>query len=633
MEITLRSWQKDAYQSFENNNFNGILKVGTGKGKTIFAIYCIKEFLRINPLFRTCIIVPTINLMFQWKNELIKFMGIEPKEISLFYGREKSVSGKIVIFVVNSAINSSNLQKAHLLKKFDFMIADECHHYGSNLFSQIFENEFENKLGLSATPEREKDQEGTGKIIEGIGPKIFELNHLDDPKAIPQFVIWSILVKLTEKEQNEYEENSFEIFKLNKYISSKHSINPEDEDYFKKIKELAEKKDPAALKLLSLWSKQSGIKYQAENKIGLIKEIISMEKNSKIIIFNERIKFTERIYEELDKEFNLNLFFIHSGLSKNEVQDRLNKFRDIDKGVLIAPKMIDEGYDVPDASVAIVVSFTSSARQMIQRDGRILRKTDSKQNATRYSLIIENLEEDKYFYVLQKSEIASKAIEGEWLNYNSEDSTFSNSEEFKESFINYGKIKQHHKDQFKEWVLKKLDYYEQNFTNNIEEIERRLEFFTRFIDIIDILSEEYPGRWIELKEKLKRVPRNKVKYKHKIPHSEREILKQELRTINSRLTLPTDVFNSVIRFIDNEEFDLSHPTKEFLINLCDGDCPDIWPKRLFCFLRDVMLEKVQNIEISDNEEENHPPKVKEFKKPSKNALRKAKRYGKTINLS
>ena len=131
MEITLRSWQKDAYQSFENNNFNGILKVGTGKGKTIFAIYCIKEFLRINPLFRTCIIVPTINLMFQWKNELIKFMDIEPKEISLFYGREKSVSGKIVIFVVNSAINSSNLQKAHLLKKFDFMIADECHHYGS----------------------------------------------------------------------------------------------------------------------------------------------------------------------------------------------------------------------------------------------------------------------------------------------------------------------------------------------------------------------------------------------------------------------------------------------------------------------------------------------------------------------
>ncbi|MBW6452122.1 MAG: DEAD/DEAH box helicase family protein [DPANN group archaeon] len=76
MGIILREWQNDAYKIFKNNNYNGILKVGTGKGKTVFAIYCIKQFMKDNPDYRTCIIVPTINLMFQWKAELLKFLDL-----------------------------------------------------------------------------------------------------------------------------------------------------------------------------------------------------------------------------------------------------------------------------------------------------------------------------------------------------------------------------------------------------------------------------------------------------------------------------------------------------------------------------------------------------------------------------
>ncbi len=154
MEIKLSGRQEEAYEAFKKNNYNGILKVGTGKGKTIFAIYCIKEFLRENNEFRTCVIVPTINLMFQWKKELVKFLEIEEDQISFFYGQEKDSTGKIVIYVVNSAVNDGNLRKTHLLKPFDFMIADECHHYGANLFSKIFDVHTSKALGLSATPER-----------------------------------------------------------------------------------------------------------------------------------------------------------------------------------------------------------------------------------------------------------------------------------------------------------------------------------------------------------------------------------------------------------------------------------------------------------------------------------------------
>lgn len=595
MEIKLREWQEDAYKVFKKNNYNGILKVGTGKGKTVFAIHCINEFMNENPNYRTCIIVPTINLMFQWKKELLKFLDIEEDEVSLFYGQEKSISGKIVIYVVNSAVNDANLKKAHLLNPFDFMIADECHHYGSNLFSKIFEIHTNNALGLSATPERERDKEGTGKIIEGLGPKVFELNHLDDPKAIPNFVIWSILVRLTEEEKNKYEENSFEIVKLNRYFLVKFGISPENEDYIDKIKKLADKKNPAALKMLSLWSKQSGIKYQAENKLNLVKELVNMEKENKIIIFNERIEFTKKIHEELDNKFSLDLFMIHSGLSKKEVQDKLNQFKDSEKGVLIAPRLIDEGYDVPDASVAIVVSFTKSARQMIQRDGRILRKTPEKENATRYSLVIEGIEEEKYFEVLRNSDVWEKALEGEWLRYDSDNNSFSDANSFKQGFLNFDKVKQYHKDQFKEWVIKKMDYYESNLKNKeIEEVERRLDFFSRFIDVIDLLSDEYPNRWRILNEKLKRVCIKNVKYTHQVSHNERDILKEELRHISAEVRLSPNVFNAIMRFIENQPFELDDLTKEYIENLTDGKKPDIWPEKLYLFLQQIMRHKIQD---------------------------------------
>ena len=75
MGIRFRDWQEEAYDEFKKYNFKGIIKVGTGKGKTVFAIYCIQKFLKENSDFRTCIIVPTINLMFQWKKEIINFLN------------------------------------------------------------------------------------------------------------------------------------------------------------------------------------------------------------------------------------------------------------------------------------------------------------------------------------------------------------------------------------------------------------------------------------------------------------------------------------------------------------------------------------------------------------------------------
>lgn len=584
MRIKLRDWQEEAYQKFEKNNFRGILEVGTGKGKTIFAIYCIQKFIEENENFRTCIVVPTINLMKQWKREIIKFLEIPDSEIGLFYGQKKEESKKITITVINSAVKNNSLEKIHSKNPFDLLITDECHHYGSTTFSKIFKFDTEYSLGLSATPERENDVKGTKKIVMGIGKKIFKLSHLDDPKAIPPFCIWSILVNLTGNELNEYKENSKQIIKLNEYFSIKFGIDYSDEKS-EKIKKLAEKNNHAAKKMLSLWSKQANVKYNAENKIELIDNLVDLENENKIIIFSERINFSKKIYKKLKNKSNLNVFIIHSKLSKKEVLETLEKFRKSKIGVLIATKMIDEGYDVPDASVAIISSFTKSARQMIQRDGRILRKTNQEKIAKRYSLIVRDIEERKYFHIIKKSHMSKKVLEGEWIEFNG--SVFLDKPEFKQDFIEYEKNKNISKRNFESWVEKKLDYY--NNTLEIKDIiERRVDFFSKKY-IIEYLSKDETNRWKNLKNKSKN--NKNVLYRNNLSTKKKKILKEELRYVNSSITLGDKRFNSIFRFIEGESFELDEYVKRYIRNLTDGKNPG-WPENLYDFLKIVMRNKI-----------------------------------------
>ena len=174
-----------------------------------------------------------------------------------------------------------------------------------------------------------------------------------------------------------------------------------------------------------------------------------------------------------------------------------------------------------------------------------------------------------------------------------ENNSFSDAPQFKQKFQNFDKIKLYRKDQFKEWVLNKLDYYENNLKKkDIEEVEKRLDFFSRFMDVIFQLSEEYPNRWKNLTEKLKKVSITKVKYTHQASHKERDVLKEELRQINAVVNLPNNLFNAIIRFIDNEPFELDDLIKEYISSLTDGKRPDIWPERLYNFVKETMRKKV-----------------------------------------
>ena len=119
--------------------------------------------------------------------------------------------------------------------------------------------------------------------------------------------------------------------------------------------------------------------------------------SEKILIFGERISQAEELYQLLRKRYHGKVGRYHSQMGQQANQNTLNRFRDGDIRILITCKALDEGLDIPDVTVGIILSGTSMQRQRIQRLGRIIRKSEGKDKASLYYLHIAESTEDRLF--------------------------------------------------------------------------------------------------------------------------------------------------------------------------------------------------------------------------------------------
>ena len=122
--VELYEWQENALDALRDHDYNGVVKVASGKGKTILAIAVLEELLRDNPDARALVVVPTIHLMYQWNKEIKRFMP--DVSTSYYYGVKKDASGQIVLSVINSAAVAGFKPDTFRIK-----ILDEIHHYGA----------------------------------------------------------------------------------------------------------------------------------------------------------------------------------------------------------------------------------------------------------------------------------------------------------------------------------------------------------------------------------------------------------------------------------------------------------------------------------------------------------------------
>lgn len=427
LTVELYRWQKEAKQKWWENNGRGIIKVVTGAGKTILALAIMSDLYNSEAYkdngLRTIIVVPTMVLLDQWLFNIMDKLNIPRKEIAVYYGKEKDQiqDRKILIYVINSAREHLTTHiKEYFPKEDTFLIADECHRYGSKENSKIFNMSYSYTLGLSATPERYGDMGFEEKLEPNLGKIIYTYTYSDALKdgIIPPYRLVRLKVNLTKQECLQYEKISEKINKMSKILLSEYPElkNCIGQEFIKKLGKLyQETKDELISQYIALLNQRKAIIHTSKSKLKALKWLIESQnlKNNKILLFHERIEIANVIHRFLkEKGFKAGIY--HTDLP---IKERIRNIANYRKGkinILVSCRALDEGFDVPESEVGIIVAGTSSVRQWIQRMGRILRKTPNKEHSTIY-VIFANIVEKDIFKETELKEFEKEAISVELI--------------------------------------------------------------------------------------------------------------------------------------------------------------------------------------------------------------------------
>jgi superfamily II DNA or RNA helicase len=354
----LREWQKQAWIKWEANGCTGIYLGCTGSGKSIAAMYCVQE-----KKVRTIIVVPTIALMHQWREEISQHFELDLDEIG-WIGDGRKDTKEITVAVVNSVRNMD-------LSQFDMIVLDEAHRYGSfENIRPIMQNEFKYKLGLTATLKRSDGQEK--ELEKLIGPIVYEYTTEDAVKqgVLSKFEIINVGIDLLPSEYDKYDRHTKTI-DANSFAGMYQAVYDQGHQKWH---------EAVAAVRATAWRK--AIISNAKNKMSALVDIVKENKNKKIIIFNETIKMAELERKLLKKEgFESEIYH-----SKKKNQEAIEKFRTGEVKILVSVKSLNEGLDVKDVDVGIRVAGTNQDRDTIQRLGRGLRVVEGKDSAKYYQI-------------------------------------------------------------------------------------------------------------------------------------------------------------------------------------------------------------------------------------------------------
>ena len=354
--LKLREWQEKAFPLWWEKK-RGIIKVVTGGGKTFFAIHCLKKYLENDPQKSILIVVPSIALLDQWYDSLSQ--NFDDKEISLNGGGEQTkIITKICISTIDSLKNIISLIDAENT----LLIVDECHKIGTEKRGEILTNAWHATLGLSATPERDYDDNFYIIIKKILGDIIFDYDYIDarEDEVIVNFKLLYGYAALLPEEENKYK-------KFTKSIQRRAAtIGGQDmNDY--------------PLKML-IFNRARLVK-NSKNRIPYGIELIQKYERDSWIVFTENKKQAKEFNKIVNKLKGFNSGIYNTDLNDDERQENLEKFKAGNLNVLVSCTALDEGLDMPEADGAMILSASSSKRQRIQRMGRVLRITANKENA------------------------------------------------------------------------------------------------------------------------------------------------------------------------------------------------------------------------------------------------------------
>ena len=431
-----RDYQIQAFENWKDNKQKGLFAMATGTGKTITSLNCLLEIYKKLGYYKALILVPTITLVEQWEKECEKFnFGNVIKVCSKYGGWQTSLANirMLELSTPNNKLSyviistyASFIRPAIFLELNQFpktkllLIADEAHNMGGGLVAKRLNDiKYLRRIGLSATPDRQFDEEGNLRLMSFFGCNkeyTFEYSMAEaiKNKALCKYYYYPHLVELTQDEMSQYIELSKKIARI---------INRTDKDSREILKRLLLKRKQIIHKAENKKKEFEAILKEHLNNTGSLKYTLVYvpegnrldDQTADIFDTEERIKDDEdtlhlideytRIVRDLDPHIVVRQF-------TSESSDRDSMLSDFANGnidVLTSMKCLDEGVDVPRSELAIFCASTGNPRQFIQRRGRVLRTHKDKRYAIIHDLVvIPETNFDSECYELEKSLVSTE---------------------------------------------------------------------------------------------------------------------------------------------------------------------------------------------------------------------------------
>ncbi len=369
-QVAPRPYQTASIEAWRQNERCGVIVLPTGAGKTHAATMAIEICGR-----QTLVVVPTLDLMNQWYDLLLSTFNAE---IGLIGGGFYEI-GAITVTTYASAYR----HQERLGNRFGLIIFDECHHLPSEGYKYAAEFAIAPfRLGLSATPER---ADGDDSLLEElVGKFVFRLEAQElAGEYLADYTLERVEVDLTAEEQRLYASNRA-VFR--DFIRAKNISFGSIDGWKMFVMQSARSED--GRRAMKAYRNSKKIALGTDAKLSVLQDLLIRHRRDKVLIFTAENEMVYRISND---------YLIPAITHETNVKERkfwLDAFNKGDVLALATSKVLNEGVNIPDASVAIILSGSGSSREHIQRLGRILRKKGDKQ-AVLYEVVTRNTTEER----------------------------------------------------------------------------------------------------------------------------------------------------------------------------------------------------------------------------------------------
>jgi len=363
----LRSNQIEALEAWSKADFRGQIIMPTGTGKTEVALAAMAR-LKI----ATLVVAPVRDLMYQWHRRILAAFDYDAGIIGDGLSNIKPITV--------TTYDSAYIHMARMGAGFGLLIFDEEHHLpGRCRREAAILGTAQMRLGLTATVER---SDGLHKDLDWlIGPVVYNMPFKEaEGSTLAHFDVVRIPVALNRQEQAAYDRCSRAI---RHFILSRRKGQP---GYTWKDLCRESGSDPQARHAQKAYHLKNSIESRATEKLRVLEDIFRLHQGQQILVFTGSNAMAIEVSQR---------FLVPTILSHTRKRERLAVLDNFANGVfpvLVANRVLDEGIDVPEAKVAVVIGGQGSTRQAKQRLGRILRRAGSAR-AILYEVVCENTKE------------------------------------------------------------------------------------------------------------------------------------------------------------------------------------------------------------------------------------------------